>query len=742
MSNDRNSQRTAFVDCIRNGDEKGVRRILSTNENLLKEKYEQYRETALHLAVRSQQKKIVKLLLQFKADIHATDCHLRTPLHTACDENDDTNIIALILKCEGVNVNAKDGYGNTSVKLAAEKGNSDAVKLLMEKGAVVTIPDDTHNTTLHVAAEKGHSEVLELLLEKLHVANKGIIGKQNKNKDTPLHLAVTSKCPQCVALLLNAGAVSTMDVQNKQGQNVTDYAKEHGNKKILSLLENPQRAKELFQAKPKSANSMSVLGRGGSVESDSYSCFELTERNLPNGLRTDATVVLVTNQVNVSQQINANISGGNNALGPGARVVNAQEATAVEPRRSVPSGDSHYNLTVNGGNAAVGDNSKINLAPGTPGTPSTTGSSDVPFFPEPQENRYASSGFPTENPSSLGATESATRPIEEESPGDKLDESSRLPVGEESPGYKFNESSRHPIQEEHPRDPSDVSTLSRPVEEECPTDKSHVPSISPVQEESPKDELNESSHHPVQEEHPRDPSDVSTLSRPVEEECPTDKSHVPSTSPVQEESPMGKSNELLPYSVPEENSARKPDGVFNSSHTEALCTSLHSIGNQTRTEDDKNGKNGNRDVALPRVRLEKSSGTSFLVRTPEEPKSAVEPSINVPKSMASPNAADAGPRNRPLGSARCSSSCAPSPSCGKESPHRKAQHSMEDMIPEGTLPAGAVANANESMRTARNGEASFPGNHHGHSTTIVLEDDNPENDRKGHEKCNGGCRLM
>jgi len=40
----------------------------------LKEKYEQYRETALHLAVRSQQKKIVKLLLQFKADIHATDC--------------------------------------------------------------------------------------------------------------------------------------------------------------------------------------------------------------------------------------------------------------------------------------------------------------------------------------------------------------------------------------------------------------------------------------------------------------------------------------------------------------------------------------------------------------------------------------------------------------------------------------------------------------------------------------------
>jgi len=32
---------------------------------------------------------------------------------------------------------------------------------------------------------------------------------------------------------------------SQQGQNVTDYAKEHGNKKILSLLENPQRAKEV-----------------------------------------------------------------------------------------------------------------------------------------------------------------------------------------------------------------------------------------------------------------------------------------------------------------------------------------------------------------------------------------------------------------------------------------------------------------------------------------------------------------
>lgn len=36
-------------------------------------------------------------------------------------------------------------YGNTPVKLAAEKGNIGTVRLLMEKGAVVTIADKVSN---------------------------------------------------------------------------------------------------------------------------------------------------------------------------------------------------------------------------------------------------------------------------------------------------------------------------------------------------------------------------------------------------------------------------------------------------------------------------------------------------------------------------------------------------------------------------------------------------------------------
>ena len=40
-------------------------------------------------------------------------------------------------------------YGNTSVKLAAERGNSNAVRLLMEKGADVIIADNVSTSLLN-----------------------------------------------------------------------------------------------------------------------------------------------------------------------------------------------------------------------------------------------------------------------------------------------------------------------------------------------------------------------------------------------------------------------------------------------------------------------------------------------------------------------------------------------------------------------------------------------------------------
>ncbi|XP_078344012.1 uncharacterized protein LOC144629654 [Oculina patagonica] len=607
MSQNRNPQETVFVDFIREGKLAEVRRILLENGHseksnpLLKKKFGQFKETALHLAVKYGHEGIVKLLLRTGADIHATDIHKCTVLHTAADQNEGIDIITLILKCNGVDANALDGFGNTPIKLAAEKGNSDAVRLLMENGAEVTIADKGENTTLHVAAKKGHIQVLEMLLIK--VANTGIIGKQNKDKKTPLHLAVESKSQHCVAMLLNSGAASTMDVKNENGQTAAELAKDEGDKEIINFLENPQKAKEFLQkvAKPPtSCTSMPKLGKGGSVEADSpivngsHQVSLLGQQGLqlpPNAI----PVQLIANQVTISQQYSTIVNGGIAAVGPGSQVVNGLDPTAVArpqplPERDLVRGESHYDVNVTGGNASIGDHAMINVGTGSARTPSTAGSSDVPFsFPQPEENGDTSpgsatgafpygesSGFPTENLSSFGATESLPHPVPEQSPMEKANTLLPRPVQEESPPKQENASLPQSVQEESPSEKAS-SSLASPVQETSPTGKGN-PSLShPVQEESQSEKANTSLASPVQEESPSEKANTS-LASPVQEESPTGKGNPSLPHPVQEESLTAKANTSLPYSVSEENPTQKPDGEAGPSRSSTGERTAESIG--------------------------------------------------------------------------------------------------------------------------------------------------------------------
>ncbi|KAL9958600.1 hypothetical protein ACROYT_G035638 [Oculina patagonica] len=473
MSQNRNSQITEFVDFIREGNLEGVQRILLENGNndesnpLLKKKFGQFKETALHLAVKYGHEEIVKLLLENGADIHATNLHLCTVLHTATDGTEGINIIMLILRCNGVNVNARDGYGNTPVKLAAEKGNSDAVRLLMQNGADVTIADNGENTTLHVAAKKGHVQVLEMLLQKL--VNTGIIGKQNKDKNTPLHLAVERQNRQGVAMLLNFGAASTMDVKNENGQTTVDLAKDHEDKVIIDFLKDPKKAKEWFQEKPKplcnplqlfqekpkqakTASRPAQLARGFSVEADSSAnnpSYQMTlswpqelMQHLPQNIHVNA------NQVIINQQYSTTVNGGEVAVGPGNQVVNVQDPTAIA-RSWAPhalSGESHYEVNVTGGNASVGDYSVINVSTGTPRTPTN-----------------ASASFPVRGESPMDKLDTSLphQPAQEEKPPtDKLNASmARLTPEEKSLTDKSNASLPHMIQEEPLTEKANMSPL-------------------------------------------------------------------------------------------------------------------------------------------------------------------------------------------------------------------------------------------------------------------------------------------
>ncbi|KAJ7390124.1 hypothetical protein OS493_027160 [Desmophyllum pertusum] len=170
---------------------------------------------------------------------------------------------------------------------------------------------------------------------------------------------------------------------------------------------------------------------------------------------------------------------------------------------------------------------------------------------------------------------------------------------------------------------------------------------------------------------------------------------------------------------------------------------------------------------LPRSRLTRTSGPPLQLFTKiQEPKSApvVEPNTNASQNMTSSDVgADAcagatvgetacGLRNNPSTHARaCPSS--------KEPSHRTERHAREDLIPDGPLPAETVARATtpngEALRrgdpargehsltvSSDNSSSETQSAANGDSTSVVIEDENPEDDLEGHETCQPGCCLM
>jgi len=67
---------------------------------------------------------------------------------------------------EGVDVNAKDGVGQTPLYEAAFKGHKEIVELLIAKGADVNVKFGNGFTPLHSAAYMGQKEIVELLIAK------------------------------------------------------------------------------------------------------------------------------------------------------------------------------------------------------------------------------------------------------------------------------------------------------------------------------------------------------------------------------------------------------------------------------------------------------------------------------------------------------------------------------------------------------------------------------------------------
>ena len=188
--------------------------------------------TPLWWAVEQGHNDMVKLLLETgKADIESEDKDGRTPLSWAAGEGHE-DMVKLLLETGKVNIESKDEYGRTPLLWAAERGREGVVRQLLETGKVnIESKDEYGRTPLWWAVEQGHKAVVKLLLE---------IGKvdsmsKDKHGQTPLSWAAKRGREGVVKLLLETGKVN-IESKDEYGRTPLSWAVNQGNKAVVKLL--------------------------------------------------------------------------------------------------------------------------------------------------------------------------------------------------------------------------------------------------------------------------------------------------------------------------------------------------------------------------------------------------------------------------------------------------------------------------------------------------------------------------
>uniref|UniRef100_A0A3Q2YYL9 Euchromatic histone-lysine N-methyltransferase 1b n=1 Tax=Hippocampus comes TaxID=109280 RepID=A0A3Q2YYL9_HIPCM len=249
----------------------------------------QNKRTPLHAAAEGGQKEICHMLVQAGANLESCDEDHRTPLMDACENNHMETVMYLLragasamhkdvegftclhlaaksghyniveyLLCTGyVNINCQDDGGWTAMIWATEYKHVNQVKLLLSKGADISIRDKEENIVLHWAAFSGSVEIATLLLDAhcdLHAVN--IHG------DSPLHIAARENRLDCVVLFLSRGA--DVSRKNREGEAPPDCCSH--NSKTFAALQANRRQKDaknvgFIQAMEKSLHSDIALGQ-------------------------------------------------------------------------------------------------------------------------------------------------------------------------------------------------------------------------------------------------------------------------------------------------------------------------------------------------------------------------------------------------------------------------------------------------------------------------------------------------
>lgn len=168
-------------------------------------------KTALHFAALKGHNSIIRLLIDRGAKVDMQDISYgMSPLHIAALEGHEA-VVRLLLD-RGADVSIGDHTGRTALLWTARYASLDkdivgVFRLLIERGADVDMRErECGGTSLHWAVEKGRKETVKLLLEK--GASLTVL---SDNKETAIDWALRKNDDEMVKLLLGGGEMDDLE---------------------------------------------------------------------------------------------------------------------------------------------------------------------------------------------------------------------------------------------------------------------------------------------------------------------------------------------------------------------------------------------------------------------------------------------------------------------------------------------------------------------------------------------------
>ena len=197
--------------------------------------------TALHSATVWNNPEIIKVLLKFGAYIDSKNIYGGTALHVACMnfdsvmevllardgefdsqvEYNNTEIVKIFLEF-GANIHSKTTDGLTALHIASQKRNREVIEVLLKFGARVNSKDGIGRTALHIASDYNNSEIVGVLLEfGADIDSEDIYGR------TALHIACTEMHKKVAIVLLDHGSDVTILSESNYPRSFAEIFKRH-----------------------------------------------------------------------------------------------------------------------------------------------------------------------------------------------------------------------------------------------------------------------------------------------------------------------------------------------------------------------------------------------------------------------------------------------------------------------------------------------------------------------------------